>query len=345
VTRRGEAGLTMVELMMSLGIAAIAMGAAFAVATTVQGQYTDHRQMMNTEQSARIALELLADGVRGAGPGVPTGVIDDAVGCSSPSIDALRVTNDVPAGTIIDGLEVAEGTDILEMVRPAGGIYTTVSGVYAGNATSIPVVSGAGFASGDYVLVTNVVNRGTIVKITAAPGATSLPTPNRLATCASADEDYGEGDLAIRARIERYFVAAGADEVPMLYVDLDADGADFAPEPFAPGIEDLQLAVAVDQAPEDGVLNEAGAAANDDEWHGNVAGETLATEIQPPPATPVSWRALRVTLVSRATQARNETASYFRPAVEDHAAATAADTYRRRVLSTIVELRNQGASP
>ena len=48
---------------------------------------------------------------------------------------------------------------------------------------------------------------------------------------------------------------------------------------------------------------------------------------------------------TRATFTRNETASYTRPAVEDHAAATAADPYRRRVLSTIIELRNLGASP
>lgn len=342
--RRRQAGLTLVELMISLAIASIAISAAFAVSVTVQGQYTDHRQMMNTEGAARIALELLADAIRGAGPGVPTGVIGDAVGCSD--IEAIRVINNVASGTTYDTVSVVPDTDVLEMVRPAGGVYTTVTGIYTGGSTSLPVVSSAGFAKDDYVLITNLLNRGTIVKISDNPTTTSLPTPNPTAVCAAVGSDgYEAGALAIRARIERYFVGVGPNSLPMLFVDLDADGTTFSPEPFAPGIEDMQIAVAVDTAPEDGVLNEIGLAANDDEWYGNFAGETLATAIAPPPATEVSWRALRLTLVARATQSRNETASYTRPTAEDHPASTTPDIYRRRLLSTIIELRNLGTSP
>ena len=117
-------------------------------------------------------------------------------------------------------------------------------------------------------------------------------------------------------------------------IDPDAEGPAVA-EPFAEGVEDLQIAIGVD-ADGDGALTEVGLAAGDDEWTHNRAGETQ-------PAGTV--RAIRLTLISRATAKRINATGQARPAAEDRAAATEPDGYRRRALTTTIEIRNFGGSP
>ena len=71
----------------------------------------------------------------------------------------------------------------------------------------------------------------------------------------------------------------------------------------------------------DGAISEAGAAANDDEWVGNVSGDAALTG---------SIRGVRVSLVAKAPKPLTGAATFTRPALEDHAAASTSDAYRRR---------------
>jgi hypothetical protein len=102
----------------------------------------------------------------------------------------------------------------------------------------------------------------------------------------------------------------------------------------------MQIAFGIDTGT-DGVF-EQGTSAGDDEWIPNVAGETLPTPLSNFTGT---LRAVRITLIARAEQSLIGGVSLFgRPKAEDHAAGTA-DAFRRRVLRTIVEVRNTGVSP
>ena len=58
-------------------------------------------------------------------------------------------------------------------------------------------------------------------------------------------------------------------------------------------------------------------------------------------------RALRITVVARSVGevTTTETASSLRPAAEDREASTTPDVYKRRALSTTVEIRNLTGSP
>jgi len=57
-------------------------------------------------------------------------------------------------------------------------------------------------------------------------------------------------------------------------------------------------------------------------------------------------RAVRVTLIARApNQLQPLVATYQRPGAEDRPAAVTFDTYRRRVLTSTIEVRNLGGSP
>ena len=125
------------------------------------------------------------------------------------------------------------------------------------------------------------------------------------------------------------------DGTPVLMLDPDDAGA-APPEPLAEGIEDLQVAVGVD-VNSDGNLFENGTTG--DEWFGNAAGDAA-----PPLPTVQRWRAIRVTLVARTIKETGNEPVSSRPAAEDRGAGTA-DKYRRRVLSTVVDVRNFEASP
>jgi hypothetical protein len=153
---------------------------------------------------------------------------------------------------------------------------------------------------------------------------------------------YPIGSLVVRAQ-HAHFEIRTVDGQPTLTMDPDGDAANGGGtadwEPLAENIEDMQIAYGVDADSANGI-SEVGNADNDDEWHYNYNGANEA------PAVGSKVRAIRVTLIARTSSALfgNVASFYRRPAAEDHAVG-AYDNYRRRVLRTIVELRNVTGSP
>jgi hypothetical protein len=136
----------------------------------------------------------------------------------------------------------------------------------------------------------------------------------------------------IRVLHARFYLDA-IDGIPsVLMMDPDGDGA-AAAEPLADYIEDFQVAAGIDES-EDTIIGA-------DEWgFSGVVGTPATFTINR------DLRGLRVSLVARAPGSLvATTATYVRPALEDHAAGTAPDTLRRRVLSSTVDIRNLKGSP
>jgi hypothetical protein len=142
---------------------------------------------------------------------------------------------------------------------------------------------------------------------------------------------YQPTALVIRVKRARFYVdTAGSvtDGVPTLMMDPDAEGPAPA-EPLAENIEDMQVALGVD-------INNNKAIDDATEWAYSSGTGALTGSI----------RAVRVTLIARApNQLQPLIASYLRPAAENRPAATVFDTYRRRVLTSTIEVRNLGGSP
>lgn len=320
--RPGQAGLTLIELMVAMTIVSIAMAAALAVGFSVLNGYREQRKLSVVERAARISLEMMSGAIRAASPGVTTGQITDLVACSD--FGALAVVNS------------SDGPDELKVVYASGWVVTSLRATFDESSSELVVLDDSGLRPGDKVVVTDF-ERGHLVEIDAvnahSEGASlAIATPSSSA-CGSGSfggDGYGAGALVIRARMARYYIAETAIG-PVLMLDPDDNGPEPA-EPLAEGIEDLQIAYAVD-VDGDGELREDGSTT--DEWFYNTAGDA-----DPPPLATAMPAALRITLVARTTFELTDAPASARPAAEDREAADDADPYRRRSLAATVEIRN-----
>ena len=345
--RRAQAGLTLVELMIAVVISGLVISAALAMGFSMMNGYRDHRTMVNVERSARVSLEIMADAIRNSSPGVPLGNFEDIVGCSG-QVAGLQVINKT------------DDPDELKVIYASGGVLSSVYQAvgFGSSDTTVTVldsedIEDQDFYPDDYIIITNL-DAGAVLPVTAvsAPfdcGVAGTPvtcytlTVKQPSSCGGITwpaSGFETGALVIRGRYARFFIKDDADtgNIPTLMMDPDADGpeADLDPEPIAEGIEDMQIAIGVD-ADADLSIAEIGTDPDDDEWYYNVDGDP-----DPPPLVP---RALRITLVARSVAEQSEVDSYERPAAEDHAADGVKDPFRRRVLSTTVEIRNLNGSP
>ena len=107
-----QSGFTLIELMISLVIASIAIAATFALGFSLNNTHREHRTMAVVERSARGSLEVISTALRSASPGVTTGVIDDLVACNGS--DAIQVINS------------SVGPDELRVIYAAGGVVGTL---------------------------------------------------------------------------------------------------------------------------------------------------------------------------------------------------------------------------
>jgi prepilin-type N-terminal cleavage/methylation domain-containing protein len=317
--RRNQRGFTLVELMIAMVLSTIMIALSMQIAVIVLTGYRTHRQLVGVQRSARGTLDLIADRVRNSSAGVPTGNIVDADGCTARR--ALEVVNST------------SGPDELYVMGAAGGVLTSIRTEFTHTDATIELTDGSALAAGDLVLVTDF-TKGHIVRLTSTPVDNgSSWTASVDAVCSGVTFDYSQGALVIRAAVNHFYVD-DVDGVPTMFVDDDGDGPDEA-QPVAEGVEDFQVAVGVDSNG-DGTVTDAGNST--DEWFYNNSGDA-----DPPTVLSKPWRALRVTVTARTTT--EDTVDWSsRPAAEDRIAG-ADDGFKRRTVSTSIEIRNLTGSP
>lgn len=310
-------GFTLIELMVAIVLFSLAVSGILSIAVSFSNGLREQRGTVEAEAAARTTMVAISDALRQVSPGVPGGNVQDAGSCTS---GALTVTNS------------QTGPDQLDIIYGSGGVVTSTRTAYGAGTTTLTVVDASQLAANDYVVISNG-TQGHLVKITAASG-TALTLAAQCSPINLPSGGYPAGSLVIRAQHATFTIGA-TDGVPTMIMDPDGAGP-AAAEPFAEGIEDIQIAIGVD-VNGDGAITEVGAVAGDDEWQGNVAGD---------PALVGPIRAVRVTIVSRSTKAlAGPVATFNLPAAEDRPAGTALDKYRRRVLREVIETRNLSGSP
>jgi prepilin-type N-terminal cleavage/methylation domain-containing protein len=323
---RAQGGFTLIELMVSLVLFSLVIAGMMSVAITIPRGYHEQQMTVSAEGAARASMDYLASALRGASPGAPTQDIQHVNTCAT---GAIMVEDNVGPG----------GSDRITLVYASGSVITTLRTDYNGG-NVITVANASQLAPGDTLLITNL-DQAHVVQIPNVIGAVNTGTGQvtlNAATCASLAlpaGGYPIGSLAIRAQRATFEIRndASTDNIPTLMMDPDAEGPALA-EPFAEGIEDLQIAVGVD-ADASGDLAELGTSPGDDEWGYNALNETVA------PAG--SIRAVRLSLVAM-TGAFTGIPAFQRPRLENHDVGPV-DEFRRRVLTTIIDIRNVGGSP
>lgn len=325
---RGQRGFTLIEMMVAIVLFSFAIAGVLSVAVSITRGVHEQKLVVNAESTARAAMDFIGDAVRGASPGVISGQIAD-FNSTSCQVGPFRAVDSSTA------------PDELTVLFSYGGVATSSLQSFTQGQSTLNVSDTTGFATGDFLLITDN-SVGHMVRVTGVASATQLSVASSAAVgCATPPSPavtfptsgYSRGSLVVRVLWARFFVQ-NLDGVPTLWLDPDGPGTATA-EPLAEGVEDFQVQLGVDAA-NDGISDASSAT---DEWYGNHASDTALAW----PAT-ASVRAVRLTLVVRSTGQVTGVASYYRPAAGNRAASSTADNFRRRVLQTTIEIRNQGDS-
>jgi prepilin-type N-terminal cleavage/methylation domain-containing protein len=330
-------GFTLIELMVSLVVFSFAIAGVLAVAVSMSQGFRDQRANVSAEGAARVPMDFIADAIRQASPGSPTGVILDTTAAACPTT-AFNVINSSTA------------PDELDIIYASGAVVTSSQTAFTPGSSpqNVDVVSTTGLAVNDHIVISDT-TQGHYYQISAISGQTLTLTGGCTSTVMP-NASYGVGSLVIRAQHALFYIGT-VDGVPTLMMNPTPTGTnatDIAAagpgQPLAEGVEDLQIALGIDSTNTASYALVEGPS-NTDDWLYNVAGEAYPVLSTGTIAT-TTLRAVRVTLIAITTSKYiGNTTSFVRPAAEDRAVGTTTDNFRRRVLRTIVEVRNIGESP
>lgn len=354
---RADAGFSLVEILVSLGLAGLLASAILTVAQIQAGVHRDQMALQAALDNGRAALNVVAHDARLLGAPARGFGLSNSTGSGPQPLPLYRVTDS--AG--------ADAPDRLDLIIPAGEALLLARAVAPGasqlelrrldpQALADPSQGpppNRDFAEGGLALLSNVTLQvapgppalmdppavgcdaqsggvgAALVRVNVRSGQSGLGiTPLSTGGCS-----FGAGSLVTRAAALRYYVDSErallllADEAPLALLSAgDPPGS-----PVAEGIVDLQIAIGVDglNGARDGALTE-------DEWVYRGGQGAVVAPWQPPSA-------VRITVVAR-TLSPGSTLGGGRPAVENRPGGPP-DLYRYRVLSTTVVPRNLVASP
>jgi prepilin-type N-terminal cleavage/methylation domain-containing protein len=312
-------GFSLIELMISLALfGLIASGAMSLVMSGARSQ----------ARSARI--DTVQSGVRAGLDFITRDVLSASAGARSTN---LTMGNGGSAITIISVTDSSSGPDTLDVYSiDATKMATLTADLTGGSTTSLSVDSAGAFAANDWVQICDL-SVGTIVQLQGASGTTlTLPSAPTLPSGTTAFTKLN--GWVFKSRHSTYAINSSlygnttSGSGSALTLDLnDGNG----PQPLAEGVEDLQVALAIDQNGDGVIGTENAGTAGADEWIYNVAGEIA-------PASLANLKAVRVTLVGKSTVADRGTFPK-RPAAEDRPAGSA-DGFFRRVVKSEIAVRN-----
>jgi hypothetical protein len=375
-----DEGLTLVELMVTLLLAALLTSGLFFMLSGQGETYAGQRRGLEVQTGVWGAMEYLQRQLRLAGHGFggcPGGAVvqwDRADGTKPSPYVGLRVHNGCDLlATPPAACPSAASPDAPDSFSVAySERFSTPADHGVPLAKAMPTTSAVtfvriaeGFQKDDLVVLREpgTTKACVLLRLTADPQPTGSSyslqhQPDGLYNPPGGRNIFPAEGYSLAARVARlgrsaspgvrHFAVDRRQPTPRLVTWTSASpnpAADVAGlEVVAEGVEDLQIAWACD-ADDDGELTEGATPAGrrDDEWGGNVANDT-------PPACgehPVAQ--VRLTLIGRSASPTPGSRLGHRPAAEDRPAGTVADdlrrsggvgTYVRRVLVAVVQPTN-----
>lgn len=332
--RRREAGVTLSEILVGLGLAGLIAVAVLAVAQLHTSTLHEDRMTHQAQQNVRAALDEVVASLRACGKSTLTYTLRNGVPPAGLST-LPRVLVDNNPGDGPDALQVVLGDD---RALPTLLVETDDQPV-------LKVDHAGGLRRGDLIVVTDLAE-GTLFQLDRDPGPLDLagipavqlffhPPP------VAALPVFARGALVLPVRVVRYQIDTtlfGGRPALVLRDGLPPPpGEADEPQVVAEDIVDLQVALGIDglrTGLATGAVDEVGRSKDDDEWVFNYPGEAM-----PDPLPAGSRLALiRVTIVAR-TGLQSSPLGPGRPAVEDRPAGPP-DQFRWRLLSTTIAPRS-----
>lgn len=314
-------GFTLLELLIATVISIVVSAAGYTFFTNSFNFSVVHSRNMEMQRETRIAIDLMGREIRNAGFGVRNPLASNEVHPAATAFPIITANNNAdpdPSGVAnqIDRIALWGGfqqvgtltcavTPCANPVAAEGATQILVQPA-AGTDPTNPTVAGATITlEGFYV--------GTVTAISGpnGNGAYTLTLGSAL------NRDYSQNNSVLRLQQIVYSAAVPAGETePVLF---RSDDGVLPGQRVASGIEDLQFAY---------LLN-----------NGTVVHNPGAVAVTAIPAI----RAVRIGMLARAQSPNRQVNSVStRPALEDHAAGTAADRFHRRLIRKVAEVRNLG---
>jgi len=379
--RDRRAGLTLVELMVTLVIAGMVTSSAFLFFAGQRRVYDTQMKVLGVQQNLWASMDTLARFVRAAGTGMigcvnttdppPAGATAPATGLrayvAGPPVALIRLApiwiqngvNGTPdritvvfgSGTFGNFSDVALGASVQKasdpVTTPAGLTSSFRAGEFAMLLDTSGLPAGPPLADrGCTLFQITGINAGTNTLLRAPTSPWNPPGD----FAGLIPYDY-IGGAAPKAGIRdfgalnwvQFSIDATGPSPRLMMARLDGFGGPTAPQVLAEGIEDLQIAYACD-------LNPAAPAGPDGVLSEGTDGPSrLADEwtynvaADVPPVGCVRPQAVRLSIIARTTVSDDNLAALALNAkpATEDGVAGAKDNFRHRVLTTTVSLRNR----
>ncbi|MCG3110798.1 MAG: PilW family protein [Candidatus Manganitrophus sp. SB1] len=306
-----ERGFTLLELLIAMAITIFVMAAGYSFFTNSFNFSVVHSRKTGMQRETRVAIDILSREVRIAG----FGLLDPLTGeshATTAGLSSITPSNNADA----DPEGVASRLDRITL----WGGYQFVGTLTCETPPCTNPVAAEGAAE---IWVTPLagtnptsptINGGTITLDGFYTGVVNAVTDEangsyRLGLATPLNRDYTSSNSVMLLQQVAYRVQMNGTE-PALFRTVNGGAAQL----IASGVEDLQFAYLMNNGTI--VDNPAGAA-------------TLI-------------RAVRISMLARQQDTSATATISARPALEDHAAGTAADRYHRRWVTKVVEVRNHG---
>ena len=325
-----ERGFSLIEVMIAMVISVLVVGSGYTVLYTQSQMSNINREVVQTQQNVRVAMELMTQDLRAAGFGM-----NGAVGACNT---AIVPADNNPAGddTGPDAVSLVVPTSISTLALGASDSFITIT-LQKGD---IAAVTPDGFGAGSSISINGTVS-GSVNAI-----AGDVITLN---STVGAPATFPVGAQVYWLRCIPYAVSTVAATCGGVVPCLLRNGV-----AIADGIEDLQLAYACDGCDgsvEDGVIDDQDASNN------FTKGDFIPNDALPGSvvADPSTIRVVRVSIVARQTQLdqRSEGGALAMSSpefleVEDHdheddgVGIATYQQFRRRLYTRTVQVRNMG---
>lgn len=348
ITRRhNEQGATLVELMLAMVIAIMIVGAGFTVLYATDQATRTNDQIVDMQQNARMAMELIARDVRAAGFGMGGQV----GGCVTSGIPAPIVPIDNnPAGPDTGPDSISLVVPVTSTAVPAWTLANPVGPGFSQLTLQTGAMAGmtsAGFSVTALPTAQISINGAMTATVSAVAGDTLT-----LSSTVSAPAAFPAGTPVYLLQCVTYTVGTTPVQCDNSAPCLLRNGT-----PMVDGIEDFQVAygcdgcnAAVNGGVPDGIVDD-----QDSSGAFDVADYITNSTWSSPPFIPSTIRLIRIAVVARQrsvdqgfSEGRVPMAVSNGPlVVSDHNPssdagydATTYSHFRRRVLSRTVEVRN-----